>query len=215
MRPAPPFFVVSGAHGVGKTTVLEACGALFECRGVAVRRFHHIVDGVPEKASRGRPGRRRRSWWRRLVPRPVKMLVTATLDEMRYVRGINRLLAQAAAEARIALSDRYAYDRLVDLRLRRRPLVQRAAVRVVCALLRHPTLTIMLADDPAAVYGRKQELTPDQIKRYQDDLADLCRRVRAPFAVIRVDGRDPNAVAEQIVAEILERIPRDGIPAPA
>ena len=214
-RRAPPFFVVSGAHGVGKTTVLEACGALFEGRGVAVRRFHHIVDGVPNKAAHGRSGGRPRAWWGRLVPGPVKMAITATLDELRYARGINRILAQAAAESRIALSDRYAYDRLVDLRLRCRPLVQRAAVRVVCALLRHPTLTIMLTDDPAAVYDRKQELTRDQIERYQNDLADLCQRLGAPFVVVSVDGRDPNAVAEQIVAEILEKARGEGLPAPA
>ena len=203
-RRAALFFVVSGAHGVGKTTVLEACGALFDCRGIAVRRFHHIVDGVPNKAGHGRTDDRPRLWWRRLVPAPVKMLITATLNELRYVRGINRILAGAAAEARIALSDRYAYDRLVDLRLRRRPLIQRAAVRVVCALLRHPTLTIMLTDDPAAVYQRKQELTQDQIERYQDDLADLCQRLGAPFVVVPVDGRGPNAVAAQIVTEILD-----------
>ena len=214
-RRGSPFFVVSGAHGVGKTTVLEACGALFECRGVAVRRFHHIVDGVPNKTAHGRSGRRPGSWWRRLVPAPVKMMITATLNELRYVRGITRILAQAAAEATIALSDRYAYDRLVDLRLRHRPLVQRAAVRVVCAWLRHPTLTIMLTDDPAAVYRRKQELTQDEIARYQDDLVDLCQRLGVPFVVVAVDGRDPNAIAEQIVTEILESARGDGFPAPA
>ena len=221
-RRRPLFFVVSGAHGVGKSTAIEACDALLRERGVAVRRFHHIVDGRPDKttAARQRPdkqtvGHGAASWWRSIVPKPVKRLITSALDELCYVRGINRILAEAASRDRIALSDRYAYDRLVDLRLRRRPLIQRLAVRVVCALMRRPTLTILLTDDPAAVRERKQELTEEEIARYQNDLAVLCERVGAPFVVVRVNGRDPGSVAAEIVDEIVERARESGYRVPA
>ena len=114
----PLFFVVSGAHGVGKTTTIEACRALFADRGIAVRQFHHIVDGLPAKATPAIsasqvPPRAARpaSWWQRAIPRPIKMLVTSGLDASRYLRGINRILTQAVAHDQIALSDRYVYDR--------------------------------------------------------------------------------------------------------
>ncbi len=45
------FFAVSGAHGAGKTTLPDSCGALFDCWGDPVRRFDQIVGFVPNEAA--------------------------------------------------------------------------------------------------------------------------------------------------------------------
>lgn len=220
---APLFFVVSGAHGVGKTTAIEACQTLLADRGVPVRQFHHIVDVVPAKAAptvsaseTSSKTVRSSSWWRRAIPYPVKMLVSSALDASRYRRGINLILAQAAADGQIALSDRFVYDRVVDLRLRGRPLVQRAAVRILCNFMRRPTLTILLTDTPAAIFQRKQELTEAEIAEYQHDLAALCQRIGARHVLLPVDGREPKAVARAVVSIILDKAAECGhaIPSP-
>ena len=208
---APPFFVISGAHGVGKTTVLAACRELLDARRIPVATFHHIVDGVPSKAAQfradaaanGAPDRTRR-WWRGLVPEALKLVLVSALDEARYMRGVNRLLRGAASERRLAIGDRYVYDRLVELRLRRRPAIQRAAVRIVCSLMRRPTLAILLKDRPQAIRGRKQELSVDEIGRYQASLAALYQSLGVNFVEVSVNGRSAEAVAAEIAERILE-----------
>jgi len=195
--------------------VLELMGQLFEQQGIAVHRFHHITDVIPAKS--GSPkvvptdyNKRPRAWWRRVVPHQLKLLISSAQDELRYVRGVNRIIAKAAAEGRVALSDRYAYDRLIDLRLRRRPLIHRVAVRIVCSVMRRPTLTILLADDPNAVFQRKQELTIAEIAKYQDNFVSLCERLGAPLVVEPVDGRDADGVARGLAGKIIANIRENG-----
>jgi len=203
----PLFIVVSGAHGVGKTTAVGAASSLLEQHGVAVHRFHHILDTVKTRdTERGptKPPTKPRGWWWRAVPQWAKMLVTSTFNELRYWRRINGILAEAARKNQIALADRYAYDRLVDIRLRQRPLIQRAVLRVVSSLMRRPTLTILLTDEATAIYQRKQELSITEIERYQEQMATLCRRLGAPLKVIAVEGRSAEAVSREVYETVLE-----------
>ena len=152
------------------------------------------------------------SWWRRAIPGPFKMLVTSTFNELRYWRRINAILAEAATKRQLALADRYAYDRLVDIRLRRRPVIQRAVLRVVSGLMRRPTLTILLIDEAAAVYRRKQEQSISEIARYQDDLEALCRRLGAPLTVIPINGRNADEIARVVVDAIIQTVRERGHP---
>lgn len=206
-KASPLFFVVSGTHGVGKTTVLEVAAPMLKEHGLEVRQFHHVTDVMPGKSSTPKvpqPPRPSTSWLRRAVPTFVKQIVSSVRDERTYMRGINKILAEAATQGQIALSDRYANDRLVDLRLHRRPLVQRIAVRIVCSLMRRPTLTILLTDDPKAIRSRKQELSETQIAWYQSELEDVCNKVGGPLTLLPVNGRDPQGVARELVSKILQ-----------
>lgn len=142
------------------------------------------------------------------------MLVSSARDASRYRGGINRILAQAATDDQIALSDRFVYDRVVDLRLRARPLIQRAAVRVLCNFMRRPTLTILLTDTPAAIYRRKQELSETEIAEYQTDLAALCQRIGAQHVLLPVAGREPEAVARAVVSVVIEKARECGYSVP-
>lgn len=214
----PVYFVVSGAHGAGKTTVLEAIGPMLRESGLTVRQFHHVTDVMPGKSTTPAAPRqdddRPRAWWRRCIPRFIKLIVASILDERCYMRGVNAILEEAKEAGQIALSDRYAYDRLVDLRLRQRPLIQRAAVWIVCTLMRRPTLTVILQDEPEAIYRRKQELTVPQIAWYQRELEIVCSRFKAPKALLSIAGRDANAVArelaEMLIGKAQEELSRNG-----
>lgn len=214
---SPPFLVITGAHGVGKTTVLAACNDWFVAKGIAVTPFHHIAVGAPGKATpngheteTAAAAPARRGVWGKLVPTPLKLIVVTVLDELRYIHGITRILRRAAAEQRVAIADRYVYDRLVALRLRGRPPIQRAAVRITCSLLRHPTLTILLTDRPDAIHARKQEMTVDEIRRYHDELVTLCQELGIPFIEVPVAGRDPDMLAADIGQRILETLGKRG-----
>lgn len=210
----PLFIVVSGAHGVGKTTAVGATSASLEKHGVAVRRFHHILDTTTANGAKYSPikaANKPRGWsWQRAVPQWAKMLVTSTFNELRYWRRINSILAEAAKENKIALADRYAYDRLVDIRLRQRPLIQRAVLRIVSGLMRRPTLTILLTDDATAIYQRKQELSIDEIERYQENLASICRHMHAPLRVIAVNGRSAEEISRVVFETVIEAAQQSG-----
>ncbi len=216
-RDAPPFFVISGAHGVGKTTALAACNDWFVAKGIAVTPFHHIAVGVPGKATpngheteTAAAAPERRGLWGKLAPRPLKLILVTVLDELRYIHGITRILRRAAAEQRIAIADRYVYDRLVGLRMRGRSAIQRAAVRITCSLLRRPTLTILLTDRPDAIYARKAEHTVDEIRRYHHELVTLCQELGIPFIEVPVAGRAPDMLAADIAQRILETVGEEG-----
>jgi thymidylate kinase len=210
----PPFIVVSGAHGVGKTTAVGAATSSLEKHGVAVRCFHHILDTATAKDTKcqlTKPANKPRVWsWRRAVPQWAKMLVTSTFNELRYWRRIDSILADAARENQIALADRYAYDRLVDIRLRQRPLIQRAVLRIVSGMMRRPTLTILLTDDATAIYQRKQELSIDEIERYQEELASICRHMHAPLKVIAVNGRSAEEISQEVFETVIEAAQQSG-----
>lgn len=214
MKPAAaPFYVVSGTHGVGKTTVLQEARQLLDRQGMAIRQFHHITDIMPGKTAtpqvQPRPaasqfGTARVPLWRCAIPGVLKQAVASYRDEMTYMRGIRRILSEAAIQGRIVLCDRYAYDRLVDLRLNNRPAIQRVAVRMVCLLLRKPTLTILLTDDPGAIRKRKQELSESEIAWYQDELERVCARMGIAVQKLPVAGRNAKAVAEELATIIVQ-----------
>ncbi len=205
----PLFFVVAGAHGVGKTTTVAQCVRILERRSIRAEAFHHIVDtrGAPEAAAAGpRRGAGKAAValaWRRLVPATVRLVLISLLDEARYARRVRGLIRRAWRSGRLCVVDRYVYDRWVDLRLHDRPWVQIAAVRLASTLMRKPRLVVILEDDPERIVRRKPELTADQIRRYQDDLSRFLRRLGVPHAVVRIDGRDAAAVAEDGVRRML------------
>ncbi|MFQ5953477.1 MAG: hypothetical protein ACE5JZ_00260 [Kiloniellales bacterium] len=204
-RPGRPlFFVVAGAHGVGKSTTVAQCLRILERRSIHAEAFHHVVDTRGAgTGSRHAAGRAAPLGWRRLVPAMVKLVLVSLIDEVRYASRVHGLLRRALKSGKLSVADRYVYDRWVDLRIRGRPWTQIASVRLACMLMRKPRLVVVLEDDPAQIARRKSELTVEEIRRYQDDLPRFLERLGVPRAVVRIGGRDPAAVAEEAVRRML------------
>jgi len=174
-------------------------------RGHAVATFHHLANKAaagptPTAVPSGRPAWQRQLW--RLLPAVVRAWLVAANDEIRYARAIARQIDAAAGAQKPALSDRYVYDRLVDLRLHGRGRHQIAAVWAACRLMRKPTMTFLLTDAPDRIHARKAELSIGQIEQYQRDLKSLFVRLGVPYNEIDVAGRPAETVARDVVSLI-------------
>lgn len=215
-HPAPRFYVVSGSHGVGKTTVTALVHQVLADHGVATSTFHHRADkasaaSTPQSDRTGPPGWKRRLW--RVLPVSLRAWLVAANDELRYSRSVARRITSAASQGQAAIIDRYVYDRLVDLRLHNRPRQQVWAVEIACRLMRKPDMTFFLIDSPERIHARKDELSVEQITEYQSALKSLFMRLRIPHLEIEIDGREAVAVAESIAAFIEHAGPADsGLP---
>ncbi|HCP00174.1 MAG: hypothetical protein CL573_01810 [Alphaproteobacteria bacterium] len=199
------FYVISGSHGVGKTTVATLVREIMKARGHATATFHHRADKAVIAAASCAGATTRAAWKKSIwhfLPVPLRAWLVAAHDEQRYARSISRRIAAATADGTQAISDRYVYDRLVDLRLHARARPQISAVWVACRLMRKPKMTFLLTDTPARIHERKNELSPDQIATYQNALRDLLIRLRIPHREIAVNGREATRVAEDIAAII-------------
>lgn len=200
------FFVISGSHGVGKTTTVALVLARLQRDGCAVAAFHHRLDkalATPDDMPT-RPSLRRTFW--QALPAFVRALIIAFVDERRYAQRIVTRVGALAAEGNTALADRYVYDRLVDLRLNARPWAQRFAVAVSCRLMPRPTLTFVLTDEPGLIFDRKPELSIENIDRYQTLLIQMLRARCVPHRIIAIEGRPAETVAAEIADSIAQHV---------
>ncbi len=199
------FYVISGAHGVGKTTVTELVHQILSERGHPTTTFHHRADKDAIKA-RAQSGNASRATWKRKLwhqlPAGLRAWLIAAVDEIKYAQNVTRRIADATTNGKSAISDRYVYDRLVDLRLHSRSRPQISAVGMACRVMRKPDITFLLTDIPERINARKDELSPDLIAIYQDALRALLIQLGIPFREISVDGRTAAAVASNIVNAI-------------
>ncbi|MBT6405271.1 MAG: hypothetical protein HOK11_12655 [Rhodospirillaceae bacterium] len=199
------FFVISGSHGVGKTTVAALVRDILKERGVTTTTFHHRADkaaimGVSRNEQSNRPSWKRTLW--RMIPAFLRAWVIAANDELHYARSVSKRVLAATEDGQPAISDRYIYDRLVDLHLHGRSRQQISTVGLACRLMRKPDMTFLLTDLPERIHARKDELTVTQIAEYQSALTSLFIRLRIPYREIEVAGREAAAVAVEIVTYI-------------
>jgi len=65
-----------------------------------------------------------------------------------------------------------------------------------------PAMTFILLDAPENIHKRKQELTLEEIKKYQDLLRKITEERNAPVTLVHINQRDASSVAEQISSSI-------------
>ena len=102
------------------------------------------------------------------------------------------------ASGAIVLLDRYIYDQLVDVRLWSRPWYQIWPIGWSCRRMPQPALTFILHDEPEHIHARKPEMSVMQIEAYQDMIARLLARLRAPYRMIDLRRRDSEQVSREI-----------------
>ena len=198
------FFVVSGAHGVGKSTSLGIALNILQEEGIPATGFHHRLDKMRSNPERIRPYNSKgvlRTCWH-LLPSAVRYLLRALIDEYTYATSIFSKLFDISESGQIALADRYIYDRLTDLKIRKRPWYHICAVAIFCRLTPQPAMSFILIDTPKNIYDRKQELEENEINRYQTLLLETTKKNNAFLKVIHIDQRDAHSVAKEIALNI-------------
>ena len=215
---APLLFTLCGADGVGKTTVTGLLDEVMADLPIPYTRFHHITgwkqkrrgraaagDGMPAALAAespvSPPHRLLRFVYRRVLNDRWRALWVNLSGYHLYCRRLHARIHLELRQGRLLLLDRYIYDQLTRLLVRGAP--WRLLHRTYGRLLMPPRLAIVLVDDPERVHQRKQELSVDEIARYQDTLLAYVRRHRIPHRVVEVAGRAPAEVAQEVASLIL------------
>lgn len=209
-----PFIVISGPDGVGKTTLMSNILKLFDNLPFKTDNFHHTglgksqqktVEVKEENMSLARKLRRR------YTPKFIKVIYGAVTAEIRYAMRINKKVVENFYSATLTFSDRYIYDRAVKMRMiEGKVLVTKITTRINAYLMRRPTVMIVPTDSPDAIYKRKQELNPDEIKHYYNELDNFINKCSIPCVhKVAVAGKTPEELAEEATREILRSLPKD------
>lgn len=135
------FVAICGAHGVGKTSTLKELSLILTSQSIKFEQFHHraiskntlsFIDA--EKISKVGPIEKRHKnkilgfIWRNMLPFSLRSFITALIDEKHYRMTINSRVFNIKSNQRVAISDRFIYDRMVDLNICNRHWSQRFAL---------------------------------------------------------------------------------------
>lgn len=167
---------VSGPDGVGKSTLVGNILQKLSQYPLQTAAFHHTRLVKERMATQSQ--RRRSLTWRLLrlvVPESLRQPFRTLLGEYGYARNLNREIADQHLAGQLTLTDRYAYDRCLKMRLHRKSLLQRILAWATVLLMRRPRLLIVPVDTPPAIHARKTELSERQIAWYYDQMRRIVR----------------------------------------
>ena len=133
--------------------------------------------------------------WRYMLPFALRSFITALIDERYYRTKIESRVSRIKLNDGIAISDRFIYDRMVDLNICNRHWSQRFALFINTIIIKKPDLIIFLRDKPHLIVKRKQEFSVDETKVYQYKLEKIIRFFRTPCFYIDIDNRAVNLIA--------------------
>lgn len=204
---SPPFFVVSGCHGVGKTTTVDLVTSALEEKGFTIRGFHHRVKGSKIKSNGGAiASSTRDTLWkralRRIVPKSLRGIRTGLKDARHYSRVLSAEIKSVQDRGAVVLLDRYIYDQLVDVRIWSRPWYQSWPIALACRRMARPALTFILDDDPEKIFERKPEMSVAQIEVYNKMMVHFLDQLQLPHETVDLRGRDSIRVS-QLVADTI------------
>lgn len=196
----PPglFIVFEGADGVGKSTVLDRImPALSELGSLApplvfhwkpVRRSIRMgAGGEPcpqDPRSKG-------------LRQPLIGLVFLVYHWLGFWGGYLRHVLPQRARNRVVVADRYAYDVWLDP-TRFRLQLPEWTLKCFCATVPRPDVVVALVADVARIRERKQEISKEEIERYQARLNAL----RHPALRIVEANAEPVSVAQEVLSAV-------------
>lgn len=184
--PTGPFIVFVGADGVGKSSVIDGCTSfmvsltgksdvlLFHWKPTraSVRRAGELTGGPQDPR-----GMQMRS--------PLLSPFFLCYHWLGFWAGYLRYVLPAVSRNRAVIGDRYAYEFLLDPERLRLNLPK--WLRYLASFTTpKPDLVIGLVAQPETVASRKQELSVDEIERYQDNIK-LLSKGRSYFSILEAD----------------------------
>lgn len=140
--------------------------------------------------------------YRRLLPEAVQRAYVLVQGYDMYLRKLNGMIYSGYCRNGIMFVDRYIYD------MATKNIIQgygRGWIhRVFVQLARPPMKAFVLTDHAEAIRTRKQELTLDEIRSYQEIMDRLMSRRGVMLEQVNVGGRTPQAIAQEICQKILD-----------
>lgn len=226
----PLLITLHGADGVGKSTVCDLIQERFKHLPFATEVFHHNRGWKYEKILRengqeievprtqqglntevGIAHKCLRTVYR-FLPSSVKHVWSVFIGMHTYCKKFNDFIAEKYFHNNVLLSDRYIYDSWIKCIVdQQATLIEQLVMRSFSFLMRRPRLSIILLDEPNNVYERKEELTVEQIDRFQRLLQNIVPNFSDQTELIWVNGQSPDVIAQRISALILNNLQASAI----
>lgn len=213
---------VHGADGVGKSTACDLVSGMFAGYPIGLDAFHHVTSWKHRTAANAKAAPPKATTASPLKPSPLRAILKlgyrvspefvrdwwrAVTGYHHYGRSLNQKVFQGYLDHRIMILDRYVYDMFLKLGIRK------AAGRLgtlvgylACKLMRRPIQAILIVDKPANIIQRKQELSLKEIEDYQKSIEQLFKKLHVPYTVINVEGRDSQAIGQELGRTIIDTI---------
>lgn len=201
----------SGIDGAGKSTQIEALLHYFQEHGFAVKIYTFWDDVVALSGFRERmslsvfKGDRGVGSPEKPIVRRDKNITSWYLSAFRVVVylldvcGLAIVVSRAStSKANVVIFDRYIYDELANLPLKRR--WARFYIRLLLRLTPKPDLALLLDANPDAACLRKPEYPPEFVERNRESYMRLARlagmTVVPPLTIDQTKARILTLVAE-------------------
>ena len=138
----------------------------------------------------------------------IKKIYGALSGEIQYAIKINKEVIKGFYSGTLVFSDRYIYDRAIKMRMHPdKMMISKVATRLNAYLMRNPAVMVIPTDDPMEIYKRKQELTPEEIERYYDEMDSLTKHCKSSsIHKIVVSGKTPEDLAKEATARIIKSL---------
>lgn len=178
-------FAVIAPDGTGKTTFLNAVMDKLECCYVSEKEKFHVYHFRPTVfPNLGELGEKKgmikqdKDWTNPHRGKPagfVSSLFRISYYTLDYIVGYKKCVRQDVHYDRYSIFDRYSYDLIADP-LRTKLKLPLAIRKFFVALTPKPKIVFVLLADVETIYGRKQELTKEEIKRQNQIYQNLAKK---------------------------------------
>lgn len=203
------FISVQGADGTGKTTFIDGLikdiDFYFNSDGGKSRVYHFRPTMLPnlgamgEKAGVMKEDKDFTNPHRRMPAGKFSSFVRMCYYWLDYIIGVPILLRQNARFDNFTIFDRYIYDFIIDPYRSRINLPDKIR-RLFARMVIQPRIVFVLLADADTIYGRKQELTPDEISRQLGEFGKLAKTGKRFFII------DANKSPEEMIRQAMEII---------
>lgn len=208
-------FAVLAPDGTGKTTFLDALLEqlnFYHVNYPEERRFHvyHFrpeilpnLGQVGEKAGVMKQDTDFTNPHRSKPANPLSSLIRIAYYTLDYIMGWQKCIRNDVHYDRYSVFDRYSYDLIVDPR-RTKLNLPTWVRKFFVALTPQPKVVFCLDANPQVIYGRKQELTLEEIERQVGEYRKLAESNPKRFVKINAENK-PEEMAKEAVEILLDK----------
>ena len=202
------FITISGADGVGKSTLLDVLTDKLISDGYKIYSFHHREISKQKLMSK-------KSINARLsIPDHIFKIIKHSLrifrldlikEEFFYYKKLKEHISTGITSGNIVIVDRYIYDRHVQFKIQKNaPISRMLSIALFSFLLPKPDLAIILKATPEIIHARKPELSVEEITLYQQLISERLTAFKVNHTIFDTYAESSVQIAEKIILGVVD-----------